>query len=458
DFPWITFVHRGPTDCRARLLLRELGVSGEAVDVEVFCEECGARRRMSDAFGPQAKDHMPQCRGRRPHLRDYEEDGCTEKMQTILLGASNSWFSLVQSALSIPAPGNRLAQLVTEHWPILEKAANLQNIGLLRQIGQLHAFAQYSDDEVWSAVEAKRSTTPTGQESHDLKSPEWRVLSNPDQANNTSDFYLREVPAPEEFKSVLEKIVLVERLREVRALVGFTRIESPGDFDEMIELPSEQRAPLSRRPPRWIPATEIRGEGIFVQFKEKQIHDWIRHTKGLDERERDFQEAHRRWRRARGLEVNAGGFPGLRYVLLHSFSHALMRQLALEAGYSMASLRERIYSAPPEAENGPMAGVLLYTAAPDSEGTLGGLVRLGEPLELGRHIGFALEEMRLCASDPLCAEHHPFRDGLTLHGAACHACLFAPETSCERGNKYLDRWLLVDTIASNGVAFFHTEG
>jgi hypothetical protein len=101
-----------------------------------------------------------------------------------------------------------------------------------------------------------------------------------------------------------------------------------------------------------------------------------------------------------------------------------------------------------------MAGVLLYTAAPDSEGTLGGLVSLGEPKSLGRHLDQALEAMKLCASDPLCAEHHPYRDSLTLHGAACHACLFLPETSCERGNKYLDRSVLVSTVQQADLAFF----
>jgi hypothetical protein len=116
-------------------------------------------------------------------------------------------------------------------------------------------------------------------------------------------------------------------------------------------------------------------------------------------------------------------YPELRYVLLHSFSHALMRQLALECGYAMASIRERIYALPPPDEDGPMAGVLLYTAATDSEGTLGGLVRLGESEELERHIGEALAQMRLCASDPLCSEHRPDTIGTALHGAACHACL-----------------------------------
>ena len=102
-----------------------------------------------------------------------------------------------------------------------------------------------------------------------------------------------------------------------------------------------------------------------------------------------------------------------------------------------------------------MAGILLYTAAPDSEGTLGGLVELGEPLTLGRHLQQALESMRLCASDPLCAEHRPDTLGRTIHGACCHACQFAPETSCERGNRYLDRSVLIETFAVTGAAFFN---
>jgi len=110
-----------------------------------------------------------------------------------------------------------------------------------------------------------------------------------------------------------------------------------------------------------------------------------------------------------------------------------MRQLTLTCGYTAASIRERIYT---EQEGGePMAGILFYTAA-DSEGTLGGLVHQGKALNI--HIAGALEAMHYCASDPFCAEHTRLEDN-TLHGAACHACLFAPETSCERGNRYLDR-------------------
>jgi hypothetical protein len=216
------------------------------------------------------------------------------------------------------------------------------------------------------------------------------------------------------------------------------------------ELPEEKRAPLSRTDPVWVPTCQVRGEGIFIQFSEAAIESWVQRLADLDQ---EFREAHRQWRTIRKLDPDAG-YPTLRYVLLHSLAHALIRQLSLECGYTTASIRERIYSRPPGGDQQPMAGLLIYTAAPDSEGTLGGLVSLGEPQSLERHLDQALEAIRLCASDPLCAEHHPYRDGLTLHGAACHACLHAPETSCERGNKYLDRSVLVSTVEPKHVAFF----
>ena len=139
--------------------------------------------------------------------------------------------------------------------------------------------------------------------------------------------------------------------------------------------------------------SDVRGEGIFLQFSEDAIESWVKKTR---EREAEFLEAHKRWRKNRGHKYPEGGFPTMRYVLLHSLAHALIRQFAVECGYTTASIRERIYSRPPETDVEPMAGILLYTAAPDSEGTLGGLVALGEPKTLGRHLDQALESMRLC--------------------------------------------------------------
>jgi hypothetical protein len=164
--------------------------------------------------------------------------------------------------------------------------------------------------------------------------------------------------------------------------------------------------------------------------------------------EQTLNAAHEAWQAATAACHRASG-RGMRYVLLHTFAHAMIRELALECGYSAAGIAERVYA---RSGDDPMAGVLLYTAAPDSEGTLGGLVSLGQRDRLGQLIDQALNAARLCSSDPLCAEHDP-RDRRVLYGAACHACLLAAETSCERGNHYLDRRLLVDTFAGADAAF-----
>lgn len=458
DFPWIEFVHRGPTNCHAILRLIEFGPSGEARDLEVRCETCDNHRRLSDAFGKAGRARMPQCRGRRPHLRDYEDKGCPLPAKAILLGASNLWFADVLTALAIPTESGRLAQLVEDQWVVLKQLQTLQNVSLLRQLNQLAVFYGYSDAEIWQAIEDKRRQAQSADETGptDLKQPEWDLLTHPQAQPATEDFQLRQVGIPPIFDDVFDKVVLVERMREVRALVGFTRIDAPGEYGVDRQSATDNRMRLSRRDPAWVPAAEVRGEGIFIQFAEAQLQQWLSQApvKLWDE---VFMESHISWRRVRHVEPEDGNYPGLRYILLHTVAHALMRQLVLECGYSSASVRERIYARNPGGNPDypePMAGVLIYTAAPDSEGTLGGLVSLGRPEELERHMRAALRDAALCASDPLCAEHQPSHQGITLHGAACHACLFSPETSCERGNRYLDRSLLVPTVEKEDLAFF----
>ncbi len=457
DFPWVEFVHGGPTDCGAILRLIEYGPGGEARDLEVRCETCEASRRLSEAFGEAGKLSMPMCRGRRPHLRDYDDHECDQQVRAILVGASNLWFADVFTTLAIPSGSGRLAQLIIDHWATLNHIQSKQNVALLRQIGQLGDFYGYSDDEIWLAIEKKREDDQADETADplDFKGPEWEILTHPTASPNTDDFRLREVAIPEGFEDSLARVVLVERMREVRALVGFTRIDAPGELDEEPTVVADRRMAISRQKPTWIPATEVRGEGIFIQLNEAQILSWLKKP-AVARREAQFLDSHVRWRRRRNIEPEEGNFPGLRCVLLHSFAHALMRQLALECGYAAASVRERVYSQNPDPAEGKLAqaGILVYTAAPDSEGTLGGLVSLGEPGQLKRHLAAALHSAGLCASDPLCAEHMSGQRGITLHGAACHACMFAPETSCERGNKYLDRSVLVATVEHEDLAFF----
>ena len=92
------------------------------------------------------------------------------------------------------------------------------------------------------------------EDSENLKSPEWKVFSNPAAALEGKDFKLRAVEPPQGYETFFERIVLAEKLREVKALVGFTRIQSPRDFDMASELDQIKRAPICPvRSPTWVP-------------------------------------------------------------------------------------------------------------------------------------------------------------------------------------------------------------
>jgi hypothetical protein len=465
DFPWIRFVHHERSPCVPSVLsLQEYGISGDASDIVVSCASCGSTRYMSDAFELEGL-FQPVCPGHHPHLRMVDREVCGEKARTILLGASNSWFPTSLSVLSIPVETDPVGTRVEEHWETLKDVAELVELAFMRKRPQqfgflLPLFADFSDGQILEAIAAQRERAQQdggeldAQAVEDLKLPEWQAFSQPETASEGRDFKLRATDPPTGLAQFFERTVLVERIREVRALLGFTRIESNADFAEATVVPDGRMTRICRDGcPKWLPATEVRGEGIFLRVREEAMLAWQSRpaVQGL---EKLFRAAHESWRKLRLIEPPQDGFPGMRFVLLHSLAHALMRQIVLDCGYTSASLRERIYCREPTEHGGSAAGILLYTAVPDSEGTLGGLVELGHPDTLGRHVRQALESMRLCASDPLCAEHQPDTQGRGIHGACCHACQFAPETSCERGNRYLDRSVLVETFAARDRAFF----
>jgi len=420
----------------------------------VKCLECGIERRMADAFDKDAGGVF-KCPAHHPHLRTIEQEECKEQAKTILLGASNSWFPLVMSALSIPRAIDKLARSIEERWADLKEIPSLDVVRYVTAPSRMPIFVDFTAEQIWGGIQAKRERDRLSPDAsaEDLKTPEWEVLSAADSGTQSSDLRLKKVSPPVGLEELFEETVLVERIREVRALLGFTRIESRGDFTDVAAVADTRQTPLSRKPSTWLPASEVRGEGIFIRLKEGVLTTWEKKSEVL-ELAKEFFGSHRIWRKYRKIKPDNEGFPGIRYVLLHSLAHALMRQFVLDCGYTAASIRERLYCKLSGDPNGAMAGILIYTSASDSEGTLGGLVDLGNPLSLGRNLQQTLENLRICASDPLCSEHRPSTDGRGIHAASCHACLFAPETSCERGNRYLDRCTLVSTISGKPTAFF----
>jgi hypothetical protein len=455
DFAWVEYVHKQKVACKpARLTLREFGAAGDASDIIVKCIECGEERRMADAF--DREKFQIQCVGHHPHLRIMDPNGCPETARTILLGASNSWFPLVMSALSLPpAAEDKLALLVANKWAALKDIPTFEVASYVTAPSRMPELVEFTAEQIWQAIEAhKQRQSDTTSGDSDLKIAEWKILIQSPLPQATNDFRVTRVSQPIGFTQIFEDTTLLDRLREVRALLAFTRIESKGDFVDAAYVDDGRETKLSRQSATWLPVSEVRGEGIFLRLKEDMLQTWEDKPE-VRALEVEFLAAHKTWRQMRKQNPPEAGFPGIRFILLHSLSHALMRQISLECGYTAASVRERLYCRTAQDEGGPMAGILIYTAASDSEGTLGGLVQLGQPVTLGRQLQLALESIRICGSDPLCAEHAPVADGRCVHGACCHACLFAPETSCERGNRFLDRSTLVGTFAARGAEFFN---
>lgn len=454
DFPYAHFVHRGagcPTASHhPRLRMHDRG-GNLGANVTIECLSCGEERNMRQAFGRSGEENLPACRARHPHLAEFEPGGCQEKPKVLVVGASNQWFAQVLSALAVrPSEATELRALVEKHWQALKDLPGPTMIGYAREhVPALRDhLAKWTDDEIWEAVQQHRAAlagedTEPQQGYPDLRTPEWEAFAAPRLPEPSPDFTLRRLPdgVPASLVGVFADVLQVERLTEVRALVGFTRLDAP-DPDDPNQVTSVR---LARSGPTWVPATQVRGEGIFLRVPDDLLETW-------EKRVSDSQallahrEAYARFRRNRRSDRLRGDFdpmahwPGTRYLALHTLSHLLIRTIALECGYSSASLAERIYAGTPEE---PRSGILIYTAVPDAEGTLGGLVSLAEPDPLVRLTRRALLDARHCSSDPLCAERLPHHPADFLHGAACHVCLFVSETTCERGNRFLDRRFVV---------------
>ncbi|MDO4236733.1 DUF1998 domain-containing protein [Pseudomonas sp.] len=451
DFPWHYFVHGGNSSCKGTLRFFESGASLQTENLWVKCDACGASRSMAHAFGKAGKENLPSCRGRHPHL-DYFDDECDEDARAVLLGSTNSWFPITLSALAIPQTKDPLSQLVQDGWEFFEELASEAEVSVtvktLKKTGALPGVDKYPASDIWTAIEKHRDgSEPEIVGEADIKEPEWAVLTAANPPSNYPHFMSKKVEAPPGLENQIARVLLLERLREVNALLGFTRVEAPEASGDPNERP--QMASLARYKPDWVPASQVHGEGIFIQFDETALQAWEAQA-GVQSVDRMLKAGHSGWRNSRQLDPSEG-YPGVRYAMLHTLSHLLIRELALECGYNAASIRERIYA--DVSGPNPQAGILIYTAAADSDGTLGGLVELGKPENLGRLLRQALNRSKVCSSDPLCSEHDPGKDR-SLHAAACHACSLVAETSCERGNRYLDRSLLVQTLDRKDAAFF----
>jgi len=455
DFPWQLYSHRGQSGCQRRLKLIAQGETGTVADLWIMCD-CGkGSRSLSDAFGERAIDHIGECHRGIPWVRPgAQETTCptAKSAKTMQRGATNGWFPIVKSALKIGQSADPLVSAIQScNQRQIDRIDSLEKLSIYLEDGMFEPLDGIQAEAVWRKLQEMRGAIPP--EELDLRWPEWCALRDLKSYNNSSqELFLELGKVPALFTDKIAQVILVRKLSEVRALSGFTRVDHLGGLmdDEAVATKIMPVYPRGRRP-RWLPATEVRGEGILIELDEEKVKSW--EAQAVTIRSSSMAVKHMEWERDRGRTPSP--FPGARFVLLHTFAHALIRQISLDCGYPASSVRERIYSSADPARL--MAGVLIYTASPDSEGSLGGLVDLGTSSRLPDLLRGALRQMSRCSSDPLCADHEPDAHA-SINGSACHACQLVSETSCEAFNLFLDRNFLVPTLAHSDLSYFSDPG
>lgn len=463
DFPYIWWTHRKKGNCKnPRLFLEYKGMTGGLDSIKITCETCGACTTMSGCMNRDALKNF-KCRGNMPWL-GFATDGpgwykdpedCNAKLRVLQRSANNVYYPVNQSALTIP-PWSKKIQLILEERDLLfEDIFDGEEEDILERLKShfRRNSEVYECDEETFITEVFRRYKDTRDEVDPeifpkmLRLDEYRALSGKDV--NESHFHTLTVDVPDEFSHVISKIKLVKRLREVMVLRGFRRIlpEQETDQEERKKqgLFNSDFSPISKQPKHWLPAIELFGEGIFIDLNETAVQEW-------EERniERYLFMAKRHDQSWIGNEMfNAGS---QRFVLLHTLSHLLIRQLSAQSGYATAAIKEKIFSTFPDLDS-RMCGILLYTSATDTDGSLGGLVREGYTDKMEVTLKKMLKESSWCSNDPICIDtlNQGYRG---LNYAACHACALLPETSCEALNCLLDRAAITGTPDNPDIAFF----
>jgi hypothetical protein len=481
DIDWREFVHRGKTTCRSTLWLDEAGAGNDFTEIFVRCsnpkcmEEKG-RRQLSEAKQKLKGDEDDRpalgfCQGHRPWLGPYGQEACDNGKgkggsyanRLLVRSASNAYFPELISAISIPQPIDAVREVISKHLKAFEKITSAAKLEVwLEDFAPDHIkdpLAGTTPALIFQALDAIRGGEAAPEKTEALKRQELRALVGPidglRRGTGSSRFEAEQLDLaakPAWFRQRVNRVMKVHQLREVMALLGFTRLEpvvSQIDGDPL-DL-GVKRAQIDVKEATWLPAVENLGEGIFLSFDPDAIRSWLK-SDGAAQHLSKHRDAFKIWNKEHGLTEDKFEWPRGAYLMLHSLAHLLITEAALDCGYGASAIKERIY-----AFDDIGYGILLYTGGSGSEGSLGGLVGLADRID--ELLAMALERAALCSNDPFCASHEP-NDGLEkryAHGAACHGCLLIAETSCERRNEFLDRALVVPTLIQRDAAFF-TDG
>jgi hypothetical protein len=380
------------------------------------------------------------CTGRHPHRPNSKNEKCNCKdIFPSQRGATNIYFPVIRSAISIPPWTNPLYLLLDEHYHTI---IEMKELGVDDAADRIYTryFSNFNRTDYDKAIENREKKIKEFVEIKEMEYAAFTHHADPTYKKDVKYFKAKEDPLPSYLEKYFSRLIMIERLREVMVLQGFMRIDPPepeaDNIKNMVRL-------NTKKPDSWLPGVEIHGEGIFIEFNKNTVAKWLS-IPAVKKISSQYKEYFERYSAERGWE-NMKERNG-EYVLLHTFAHLIIKEMSLQSGYSSTAIRERIYS------SSSMCGVLFYTGSSDKEGSLGGLVELGEESKFRKLIKAAIENALLCTTDPECSNSHIDSDN--LNGSACHSCCMIAETACENGNRLLDRSLIVPLDGKAELSYF----
>ncbi len=481
DFPWIQWTHRMNINqnskneknkiCSNPQITFKTGNSAtEGLEGLILeCKTCNAKATLKEAFNTNKLMNLCNdfgydefgCTGRHPWK--HKKENCSQYPKTIQRGASSVYYPVVLSSLVIPPYSDNVNNKIEESEAfrsciitIGNVPENMRSIIIENQINEwCHNIAleiSIPKDLIMSILKRKwLSEYDPNYNVTDInyRAEEYDALNGSVEVEKfTEGDFEREVKNSGLYNiDSVKSVALIHKMREVRACIGFSRI-NPTTMTS-VKISNANFVNIKDKRLNWYPGYQVRGEGIFIEFDNVRIKNWAENTEGLNER---IKEIDKHYNNSFMGKQNPRAITP-KFVFLHTLAHLLIRQLSFECGYSIASLRERIYCCD-ETDGKEMAGILIYTASGDSEGTLGGLVRQGYPDCFPLIFRKAVKSAIICSNDPVCIlSHGQGRESLNL--ASCYSCVLIPETSCEEFNVFLDRGVIVGTFDNHNLGFYN---
>lgn len=461
DFPFQEFVH-GDSDWEHHELSynidsRKSGMSS----VLIKCETCNKSKRLDGVLSNEFKEkHKLFCSGESPWLLQEGEFIKKEKCDKDLIGvqksSSNIYFPIVQRSIAIPIESD-IDNVIT---------SSFEDYNIRERVNEIIAENDFNEEVIWSMI--RLFSNRLLNDSH--KEQAMYYFYNPPNVELNASFEELEYRAFNQFvgsvknkdwsgyryagakldfawANLFEEIIPMDRVKITNAFCGFTRVkpfeeiegESPSKLSDMIKQAYGYKNKIEE-----VFVDEIRGEGIFFKVDYDKLIEWAKQDEVQKEFERLGDESK--------LFLSERYKNPQQFVALHSLSHALIHSFSKQSGYPLSSLSEIIYT-PRLGDETAYAGIFIYTANSDGDGSLGGLFSLGEENKLSVILNRMVIDNKWCSSDPVCSGYGA--SGVQSSNlAACHNCLILPETSCGYFNKYLHRGFLTSPNSNHKIEIF----